>query len=509
LLLGVALLAYGVLSLGAHHAAATSPLKHIVFIIKENHSFDSYFGRFPGVNGTTTGRIKVNGVVQTIPLGPFQDTPPYDYPHLWDNAHTAYDNGAMDLFNQGHCVAAPYPCYQVASQGDIPHYWTYAQRYVLNDHTFSDLTGPSFPNHMFTVAGASGPDLAHSAINIPNFPTAWGCDSPLTTTVQLYNGTQQYPCFSGLTTLADELSQAGVSWKYYAPRPGEDGYVWNALDAFKQDRNGSAWTHVVPWQTFVTDAQNNALPAFSWLVAPRPDSEHPAGPSHDSMCVGENWTVQQINAVMQSPAWASTVIVLTWDDYGGYYDHVAPPAVDSLGDGFRVPLLVISPYAYATDDASNRHVGHTRLDFASVLKLAEQLFNLPSLNRRDATAGNLLTELDFAQVHDPATVLTPRTCTAPTATPTPPPANIVISNLQVTPGRGAFTVTWTTNVPATTRVNYGTTAALGQSVSDVTLVTAYKVTVSGLARSTLYHWQASSAYGQSTTWSAINTVTTQ
>jgi phospholipase C len=247
------------------------------------------------------------------------------------------------------------------------------------------------------------------------------------------------------------------------------------------------------------------------------------------MCVGENWTVQQINAVMRSPAWASSVIVLTWDDYGGYYDHVAPPTVDSLGDGLRVPLLVISPYAYATDDASNRHVGHTRLDFASVLKLAEQLYNLPSLNGRDATAGDLSSELDFTQVHEPATVLSQRTCpsatSTPTATPTnvptpatstpvpptntPKPTNIVISNVKVTSGPGSFTVTWTTNIPATTRVNYGTTSTITQSVRDASLVTAHQSTVSALARSTLYYWQASSAYGQSTTRSAINTVTTQ
>jgi hypothetical protein len=189
---------------------------------------------------------------------------------------------------------------------------------------------------------------------------------------------------------------------------------------------------------------------------------------------------------------------------------------------------VISPYAYATDDASNRHVGHTRLDFASVLKLAEQLYNLPSLNTRDVTAGDLSSELDLSQVQEPATVLTQRTCATPTPTPTttpapptttpptstsvPPtatPTPIVISNLQVTPGPGSFTVTWTTNVPATTRVNYGATAALGQSTRDTSLVTAHQITVSGLAPSTLYYWQAASAYGQSTARSAINTVTTQ
>jgi phospholipase C len=349
--------------------------------------------------------------VKTIPIGPFQDKPPYDYLHGWSQAHTAYDNGAMDRFNQGNCSSSPYPCYQAAKQSDLPNYWTYAQKYLLNDNTFSDLEGPSFPNHMYTVAAASGPDINHSAINNPrNANGKWGCDSAAGTTVELFNGTKQYPCFKGTTTLADELTQAGKSWKYYAPQPGEGGYVWNALDAFDQDRNGSAWAQDVPWQNFVTDAANNRLPNFSWLIAPGGTSEHPGSGGGLSMCKGENWTVQQINAVMKSPAWASTVIILTWDDYGGYYDHVAPPAVDSLGYGFRVPLLVISPYAYATDNPGNRHIGHTRLSFASVLKLAEQVFNLPSLGKRDATAGNLRTELDVSKVHHAATTLQQRTC---------------------------------------------------------------------------------------------------
>jgi phospholipase C len=128
------------------------------------------------------------------------------------------------------------------------------------------------------------------------------------------------------------------------------------------------------------------------------------------VCEGENWTVQQINAVMQSKAWSSTVIILTWDDYGGFYDHVAPPAVDQLGYGFRVPMLIISPYAFATDNPGNRHIGHTRLDFASVLKLAETVFNLPSLGKRDATAGDLMTQLDFSRVHNQPLVLPLRTC---------------------------------------------------------------------------------------------------
>src|SRR5438067_2132301 len=136
--------------------AASIPIQHIVFLLKENRTFDNYFGLFPGVNGASTGKVKVNGVVQTIPLGPFQDASSVDYSHKWVDAHAAYDSGAMDHFNVSGCAQAPYPCYQVAQQSDIPNYWSYAQNYLLNDNTFSDLEGPSMPNHMYSVAGASG-----------------------------------------------------------------------------------------------------------------------------------------------------------------------------------------------------------------------------------------------------------------------------------------------------------------------------------------------------------------
>ncbi len=416
-------------------ASANSPIQHIVYIVKENHTFDNYFGAFPGVNGATTGKVKVNGIVQTIPLGPFQDKPPYDYLHGWTSAKAAYDNGAMDNFNQGNCATPPYPCYQVARQNDLPNYWAYARTYLLNDNSFSNLRGPSFPNHMYTVAGASGPDESHSAINNPSLISNghWGCDAPTGTTVQLFNGTTQYPCFT-MTTLVDEMAQAGVSWKYYAPQPGQGGYVWNALDAFEQDRNGPAWANDVPPQQFLTDIANNTLPQFSWLIAPGGLSEHPGANGGNSMCKGENWTVQQINAIMNSPYWQSTAIILTWDDYGGYYDHIAPTNDDHLGYGFRVPFLVISPYAYASDNPSNPHVGHTKLGFGSVLKFAEQTFNLPSLGKADVTDGDLSTQFDFSQVHNPPLILQQRTC--PTQiTPTPTPTPTLTPTPTPTPGQ--------------------------------------------------------------------------
>ncbi len=199
------------------------------------------------------------------------------------------------------------------------------------------------------------------------------------------------------------MNTAGVPWKFYAPQSTESGYQWNTLNAFSQDRN----TNVVPWQQFVTDATNNSLPAFSWLTAPSAYSEHPPY----SICQGENWTINAIDAVEDSPAWANTVIVLAWDDYGGFYDHVVPLVIDGLGYGFRVPLMIISPYAHVSGNTTNPHIDHDTLELSSVLSLAEEIFSLPSLGRRDTSAGDLMNALDFTQVYNPPRILPQRTCT--------------------------------------------------------------------------------------------------
>ncbi|GAC1648976.1 MAG: hypothetical protein NVS4B9_40250 [Ktedonobacteraceae bacterium] len=306
----------------------------------------------------------------------------------------------------------------MGSQSLIPNYWQLAQNYVLSDRTFSSEMAASFVNHLFTVAGASGIDQNDSAETNPHLPNGqptpnWGCDAPTGTITKLYNGSYVYPCMSSqpgqmttMPTLADEMNTAGVSWKFYADLdPTIHGYQWNTLNAFPSVRTSS---NVVSWQQFATDAANDQLPQFSWLTYPTTYSEHPPA----STCVGENQTISDIEAVMNSPAWANTVIILAWDDYGGFYDHVVPPVVDGLGLGFRVPLMIISPYAYAGDNPTNPHVTHDVFEFSSVLKLAEEVFGLPSLGQRDVNAGDLMSTLDFSAVHNPPLPLQQRTCTA-------------------------------------------------------------------------------------------------
>lgn len=371
-------------------------IKHIVFIIKENRSFDQYFGTFPGADGATSGPTSTG---TTIPLGHTPDRMAHDIGHGWSDAHVAIDGGKMDKFDlvsHGSDLTG----YTQMQQSDIPNYFAYAHQFVLADRMFSSLEGPSFPNHLYTVAAQSGGAIDNP---IKNPSGAWGCDSDSTATVAVKDTagkvTQEPPCFD-FQTIVDSLQTAGISWKYYAPGMGQSGYNWSTLDAVNHIRNGPLWaSNVVAMTQFVTDAQSGNLPAVSWIVSGT-TSEHPP----DSTCLGENWTVQQINAVMQGPDWSSTAIFLTWDDFGGFYDHVPPPGVDTYGLGPRVPLLIISPFA------KRGMVSHTQYEFSSFLALLETRFGLAALTSRDATASNMTDSFDFAQSPQPPLPLTARTC---------------------------------------------------------------------------------------------------
>jgi phospholipase C len=212
--------------------------------------------------------------------------------------------------------------------------------------------------------------------------------------------------------MGDLLTSNNISWKYYAPDPGTPGYVWSSYDAINHIRNTSQWAaHVVNYANFAKDAAWGNLPSVSWLVEPQVDSDHPPY----SICTGENWTVQQINAVMINPnLWNNTVIILTWDDFGGFYDHVAPPVGPNgqIMYGFRVPAIIISPYA------KEGFIDHTRYSFPSILKLIETTFGLPSLNTLDGQSNGLTNSLDFLQYPLPPLLLQPRDCSKPPPTPT-------------------------------------------------------------------------------------------
>jgi phospholipase C len=392
--------------------ADITTIQHVVFIIKENRTFDHYFGTFQGGDGATSGTTSSGAV---LPLGHAPDQTPHDIDHTWTGALNAMNGGAMDRFDlislgnkNGDMLA-----YTQMTEADIPNYFAYARTFVLADHMFSSEHGPSFPNHLFTVAAQSNGTLEIPFSPLHDLGTqGWGCDDDPSVVVPMMDAegdiTNEYPCFD-IPTIADSLEAQGLSWKYYAPSFGEKGYVFSALNAIRHIRNTNLWSeHVIPTSQFVMDAVSGNLPAVSWIVT-GPESEHPP----DSTCMGENWTVAQINAVMQGPEWNSTAIFVTWDDFGGFYDHVPPPNTDQFGFGPRVPLLIISPFAKAG------FISHSQYEFSSVLKFIEQRFGLAPLTARDGAANDTTDSFDFTQSPRPPLILPAQACPVASTTVVP------------------------------------------------------------------------------------------
>ncbi len=392
---------------------STHRIKHIVFFIKENRTFDNYFGTYPGANGATTALDSHGNIV----LLRHEDDQVPDINHSSEAAWKAYDNGKMDRFDLLYFNSPKY--YTNASdpyannsltqfyQSDIPDYWAYAQNFVLGDNMFSSLMGPSFPNHLYTVAAQSG-GVINNPLTDNNIGTlgkakqGWGCDVPHQQ-VQMKSSDGSIhlreACFN-FQTLADELDAKGFSWRYYAPPSGQSGYTWSTFDAIKHIRYGQDWKYVVPTEQFMSDANSGNLPTVSWVVTPGDVSEHPSA----SVCVGENWTVKMLNALMRGPDWWSSAVFLTWDDFGGFYDHVPPLQVDGYGLGFRVPLLIISPFA------KQGFIDHTLFEFSSMLLFAEHTLGLPTLSVRDKRANDMMDAFNFEQRPRTPLILTKRTC---------------------------------------------------------------------------------------------------
>jgi phospholipase C len=399
-------------------AASSAPLsknggvgliKHVVFLIKENRTFDNYFGTFPGADGATHGPISTGRV---IPLGSSPDyTYPLDPEHDFGGAVEAMDGGKMDRFDllsDGN-VNGNYLAYTQFSEADIPNYFAYAHNFVLADHMFSSIKADSFTNHLYTVAAQDNGAIELKYASRPKGNPGWGCDSGPGVNAELMdaegNLSEQPPCWD-FQTLADSLQSIGVSWKFYAPPHGQVGHNFSTLDAINHIRYSPLWkTNVVPDTQFVTDAAAGgaSFPAVSWLVTGQAD-DHPQG---SGVCNSENWAVEQINAIMQGPEWNTTAIFMTWDDFGGFYDHVPPPVVDSLGLGPRVPLIIISPYAKAG------YVSHTQYELSSILKFIEELYGLPPLTSRDADANDTTDSFNFTQPARPPYILQTRNCPIP------------------------------------------------------------------------------------------------
>jgi phospholipase C len=394
-----------------------TPIKHVVFVVKENRTFDNMFGLFPGANGVSVGLDRGEPRTLTQAL----DEIPEDIKHCYQCAIQAWNEGEMDGFATISDAADRF-AYTQFRPGDLPNYWHWAQEYVLGDNFFASAHGPSFPNHLYTIAAQSGgtrdnPDQALDLLRERHRETglfkAWGCDSIEEASVQVYDSEgvvkRVPPCFDFLTE-ADLLMEAGLPWAYYAATQEQNGYLWSAYDAVRHIREDEEiWqSHVFPVDDFVPQAQAGLLPPVTWVTPRFELSEHP----EYSMCHGENWTTEIVNAVMESPHWGDTAIFITWDDYGGFYDHVPPPQVDDFGFGVRVPLLIISPYAkrgFVTSELG---------EFSSVLRFMEDNWGLTQLTHRDENATPLLSAFDFEQEPRPPEPLPLRTdCVGPAFDP--------------------------------------------------------------------------------------------
>lgn len=354
----VLLIAFGLFVSIPIRIQSYSPINHIIIIFQENRTFDHYFGTYPGANGLPANISLPITKGSNITVKPFHlnklCTP--DMHHDTPAASVAYDGGKMDGFVYGENSSVTMGYYV---NSDIPYYWNYAQNYVLMDNFYSSQMGASLTNHLYIISGQCG---------------KIGC------VLRTFN----------FSVIMDELDAKGISWKYYTGNSTgcHVASLWNPLPNFQSFiTNQSRMQNLVPNSQFLTDLANNNLPSVSWVMPTPAISEH----APYKVTTGENYVAHLVNAVMNSTYWNSCAIFITWDDYGGWYDHVAPPQIDKFGLGFRVPCLVISPYA------RQGFIDHTQSEFCSILKFIEVRYDLSPLTQRDATTSNMLEAFNFWQ----------------------------------------------------------------------------------------------------------------
>jgi phospholipase C len=388
-------------------------IQHVVVIFQENRTPDNLFHGLPNADIASSG---MNSLGQTIALTPITLANGYELDHSHAAFVDMYDGGKMDGANKIrvsctlNAIGCPpsNPQFVYVNPSEVASYFQLAERYTFGDRMFQTNQGPSFPAHQFIIAGTSAPSASSGSFAAEN-PIGGndpfdhtGCIAPPLETVALIDpsGAESqnvYPCFDH-PTLTDKLNAAKISWRYYAPSAG---IIWNAPNAIQHmcvpnaaPPNGTActgqdWTnHVILHQTqILADIANGQLARVSWIIPDGRASDHPA--INDGS--GPSWVASIVNAIVNSPYWPHTAIFITWDDWGGWYDHVAPPIVNSYEYGFRVPLIVVSPYAKAG------YVSHVTHDFGSILKFIEEAFNLPSLDYADAPADDLSDCFNFNQ----------------------------------------------------------------------------------------------------------------
>jgi phospholipase C len=395
---------------------AAAVIQHVVIIYQENRTPDNLF-QDPvlisrGADIATSGK---NSLGQTIPLTPIDlgTTGPnpqdYDLGHANIDFVNMYDGGKMDGADRVKCFPptnskCPHnPQFRYVIPADVQPYFALAEQYTFGDRMFQTNQGASFPAHQFIISGTSAPTATSSLFAAENPPVGnVGCTAPPGSLVKMIDATgseknpaPQFPCFEH-PTLTDLLDTKGLSWRYYTAFAGT---IWtgpNAIEHICQQQtvngvlicNGPIWTKnvIIPQSQVLTDIANGQLAQVSWVMPDGKSSDHAT--ANDGS--GPAWVASIVNAIGNSAYWANTAIIITWDDWGGFYDHVAPKVINdgvSWGSGyvygFRVPLIVVSPYAKAA------YISHATHDFGSILKFIETTYTLPSLGYADVAADDL------------------------------------------------------------------------------------------------------------------------
>jgi phospholipase C len=358
----------------------TTPIRHLVVLMQENHSFDNYFGTYPGANGLPAGTCLPKsiedaalGCARPAHVGGRAVLGLGSDPLLFANQ---FHGGKMDGFVAAYRVGRglgglPNPLGYYDAR-DLPYAWNLADEYVLFDRFFSSARGGSVWNHLFAISATPGNR------SVDELPRAG------------------YP---NTTTIFDRLERAGIPWRFYVkdydpthtidnPNPGSRTSQLLQVPLLAMPRfirSPRLASRIVDMQQFYRDAQAGRLPAVSY-IAPGGLSEHPPG----KLIAGQTFVRTIVNELMRGPEWSSTAFVLTYDSWGGWYDHVPPPTVDRYGYGFRVPTLLVSPYA------KRGAIDHATLDFTSILRFIEDNWRLAPLAQRDASAGSIASAFDFS-----------------------------------------------------------------------------------------------------------------
>jgi phospholipase C len=416
-------------------------IQHVIIIMQENRSFDTYFGTYPGADGIPMQNgvptVCVNDPQTHQCIKPYHE--PNDVnaggPHVAASARADIDSGKMDGFiaqfrdAQKGCTDPVTPGCAIGATPDvmgwhdareIPNYWAYAQNFVLQDKMFEPNASWSLPAHLFMVSAWS------ANCTKPGDPMS--CTNALDGPSNGFNAANANQLDYAWTDLTYLLHKANISWGYYlsegnqpdcaddtmlcktAPQSAAVPGIWNPLPGFDTVKQDGQLSNIQPIDQFFVAAKNGLLPAVSWVVPDDKVSEHPPA----AISSGQSYVTQLINAVMQSSNWNSTAIFLAWDDWGGFYDHVVPPTVDKNGYGLRVPGLVISPYA------KTGYIDHQTLSFDAYLKFIEDDFlggqridpktdgrpdPRPGVRENATQLGDLVNDFDFNQAPRPPLIL--------------------------------------------------------------------------------------------------------